>query len=83
MQISKVSNRASFIACKHDVDHWSPDVEERFKCVSNEKVYTPVAFYVFFFFNLREVKVSVRESAPLAVREVIIFWNKARIPTRL
>lgn len=34
------------------------------------------------FFNIREVKLSVSESANLVVRECIIFWEKARIPTR-
>ena len=34
------------------------------------------------FFNLREVKLSVRESSKLVIEEVTIFWNKARIPTR-
>lgn len=34
------------------------------------------------FFNLREVKLSLRESSKLVIDEVIIFWNKARIPTR-
>ncbi|CAH0396107.1 unnamed protein product [Bemisia tabaci] len=32
------------------------------------------------FFNLREVQLSLRDSAHLVVQEVIIFWNKARIP---
>lgn len=35
------------------------------------------------FFNLRVVKLSVRNSAVLVVREIMIFWEKARIPTRL
>lgn len=34
------------------------------------------------FYNLREVKLNVSESANLTVRECIIFWEKARIPTR-
>ena len=34
------------------------------------------------FFNLRVVKLSLRESARLALQEVIIFWEKARIPTQ-
>lgn len=35
-----------------------------------------------FFYNTRVVKLNTRESARLAVREVQIFWDKARIPTR-
>lgn len=35
-----------------------------------------------FFFNLRTVKLNIRESANLVIRECIIFWEKARIPTR-
>lgn len=34
------------------------------------------------FFNIREVKLTVNESANLVIRECIIFWEKARIPTR-
>lgn len=34
------------------------------------------------FFNLRQVKLDITESARLAVREVILFWEKARIPTQ-
>lgn len=34
------------------------------------------------FFNIREVKLTVSESANLVIRECIIFWEKARIPTR-
>jgi hypothetical protein len=34
------------------------------------------------FYNLREVKLSVRDSARLVINEVLIFWQKARIPTR-
>lgn len=34
------------------------------------------------FFNIREVKLTVSESANLAIRECVIFWEKARIPTR-
>ncbi|GBM39966.1 hypothetical protein AVEN_142092-1 [Araneus ventricosus] len=33
------------------------------------------------FYNLHEVKLSIRESANLVVRECLIFWEKARIPT--
>lgn len=35
-----------------------------------------------FFYNLRVVKLNIRESARLAVREVVIFWEKARIPVQ-
>jgi len=35
-----------------------------------------------FFLNLRTVKLNIRESANLVIRECIIFWEKARIPTR-
>ncbi|GBN89290.1 hypothetical protein AVEN_260438-1 [Araneus ventricosus] len=34
------------------------------------------------FYNLHEVKLSIRESANLIVRECLIFWEKERIPTR-
>lgn len=34
------------------------------------------------FFNIHEVKLTVSESAYLVIRECIIFWEKARIPTR-
>ncbi|GBM17299.1 hypothetical protein AVEN_237286-1 [Araneus ventricosus] len=34
------------------------------------------------FYNLHEVKLSIRESANLVVRECLIFWEKQRIPTR-
>ncbi|GBM12833.1 hypothetical protein AVEN_247602-1 [Araneus ventricosus] len=34
------------------------------------------------FYNLHEVKLSIRESASLVARECLIFWEKARIPTR-
>lgn len=32
------------------------------------------------FYNLRVVKLSLRESAMLVLREVLIFWQKARLP---
>lgn len=35
-----------------------------------------------FFYLCRIVKLEPRESARLAVREALIFWKKARIPTR-
>lgn len=34
------------------------------------------------FFNIREVKFTIKESANLVVRECIIFWEKSRIPTK-
>src|SRR5215469_12695783 len=34
------------------------------------------------FYNLRTVKLTVRESSKLTIREVFIFWEKARIPTK-
>lgn len=35
-----------------------------------------------FFYSLRVVKLNVRESAYLAIKETLIFWEKARIPVR-
>lgn len=32
------------------------------------------------FYNIRVVKLSTRESAQLVVREVKVFWDKARLP---
>lgn len=34
------------------------------------------------FYNMREVKLSLRESATLTLKEVSVFWDKSRIPTR-
>lgn len=34
------------------------------------------------FYNIREVSLSVNQSANLTIRECIIYWEKARIPTR-
>src|SRR5215469_3983841 len=34
------------------------------------------------FYNIREGKLKVSESANLVIRECIIYWEKARIPTR-
>ncbi|XP_055838250.1 uncharacterized protein LOC129906492 [Episyrphus balteatus] len=34
------------------------------------------------FFNLRIVKLNLKESARLVIREVLIFWEKARIQTK-
>ena len=33
--------------------------------------------------NIREVNLTVNESANVAVSRCIIFWEKARIPTKL
>lgn len=33
-------------------------------------------------YNIRAVKLSVRGAARLAVREAIVFWEKARVPTQ-
>jgi len=35
-----------------------------------------------FFYNMRTVNLTTRESAALAVRECCILWGKARIPIR-
>lgn len=35
-----------------------------------------------FFHNHRTINLTVRESAKLAIEEAIVFWRKARIPTR-
>lgn len=35
-----------------------------------------------FFYNVRTLKMTIRESATLAVREAILFWDKARIPIK-
>lgn len=34
------------------------------------------------FFNLRQVKLNLRESARLSIRETLVFWEKARVPTK-
>lgn len=34
------------------------------------------------FYNLRTVKLNVRDSATTSVDEVFVFWTKARIPTK-
>jgi len=34
------------------------------------------------FYNLRKVKLNVRQSCNLVLKETIIFWEKARIPIR-
>ena len=34
------------------------------------------------FFNIREVKLTASESANLVIRKCIIFWEKAKIPTK-
>lgn len=35
------------------------------------------------FYNIRNVKLSVHESAKLTIKEASMFWNKARIPTSI
>lgn len=35
-----------------------------------------------FFYNVRYVNLTIRESARLAIDETVIFWQKARIPVR-
>lgn len=35
------------------------------------------------FYNIRQVRLNLRESATLTLTEVTLFWNKARIPTQL
>ena len=37
---------------------------------------------VFFFYNMREVKLNLHESASLVIDECLIYWKKARIPTQ-
>lgn len=34
------------------------------------------------FYNMRKVKLNLRMSASLAIKETEVFWEKARIPTR-
>lgn len=34
------------------------------------------------FFNIRNVKLTLRDSSALVIDEIFIFWQKARIPTR-
>jgi hypothetical protein len=34
------------------------------------------------FYNLRKVKLNVRQSCSLVLKKTIIFWEKTRIPTR-
>ncbi|GBP74674.1 hypothetical protein EVAR_58940_1 [Eumeta japonica] len=46
------------------------------KLLSNRQVLTAL------FYNIREVKLTVSESANIVIRECIIFWEKARIPTK-
>ena len=35
-----------------------------------------------FFYNVRVVKLTTKESAILVIQEVSIFWQKARLPTK-
>jgi len=34
------------------------------------------------FYNLRHVKLNLRESARLVFKETVLFWQEARIPVR-
>lgn len=34
------------------------------------------------FYNIRQVKLMTREAARLTAQEVVLFWEKAKIPTR-
>lgn len=34
------------------------------------------------FYNIRKVKLTISESAYLVICECVIFWEKARIPTK-
>lgn len=34
------------------------------------------------FYNMRQVKLNKREAARLTIKEVLVFWEKAKIPTR-
>lgn len=34
------------------------------------------------FYNVRKVKLDLRPSAAIAIKEVEVFWDKARIPIR-
>lgn len=34
------------------------------------------------FYNMRVVKLNLHESSKLVIREIVIFWEKARIPVR-
>ncbi|KAE9542408.1 hypothetical protein AGLY_003269 [Aphis glycines] len=51
--------------------------------ISGSKLPSSLQVLKTLFFNLRVVNLNLRESARLIVREVLIFWEKARIPVRL
>lgn len=34
------------------------------------------------FYNLRTVKLNLKDSARITIQEVLVFWGKARIPTK-
>lgn len=34
------------------------------------------------FYNIRQVKLNTREATRLTIQEVVIFWEKAKIPTK-
>lgn len=44
----------------------------------------PSAFQAFsvLFYSLRHVKLNLRQRAILAYKEIVLFWQKARIPVR-
>lgn len=54
------------------IGHYSPVIEGS-KLPSRRQVLRVL------FFNLREVKLTLKESADLVVQETFVFWNKARI----
>lgn len=69
MHSSRLREKIDFIGyCSHDITGS--------KLPSNRQVLRVL------FFNLRVVKLNLRESARLALQEVKIFWEKARIPTQ-
>lgn len=35
-----------------------------------------------FFYNMREVKLNINESSKLVIKEVSVFWQKARVPIK-
>lgn len=64
---------------KDDEIYLVDNIEEKIlgsKLPSNKQVLSVLLF------NLRKVKFSLRDSATSAVDKVLIFWQKARIPTK-
>ena len=75
-----ISNMPKKRSLRHDteiflVGHYAPQIIGS-KLPSNRDVLRVL------FFNLREVKLSVAESAKLVLKEVLLYWEQARIPTR-